>query len=74
LASRPSAADAAAEAAASFERAEPPGRARNQVSPAAAASATIAQALKISAASWAGSSPRSEPFRRWKSDQSRQQA
>ena len=48
-----------AEAAACFERREPPGRARNQVAAAIATSTKIAQALKISAASWAGSLPRS---------------
>jgi hypothetical protein len=59
LTSSASTAETPAEAAASFDRSEPPGRAKNHVEAAIATSAKIAHALKISAASWAGSSPRS---------------
>jgi hypothetical protein len=53
-----------------LERSDPPGRAKNHVTTAAATSAKTAQALKSSATSCAGSLPRSGPFSEWKIDQS----
>jgi hypothetical protein len=56
--------------AASFERIEPPGRAKNQVPAAIATRAKIAHELNVVAASCAESSPRTRPFSVWKIDQS----
>ncbi|HKP17371.1 MAG TPA: hypothetical protein VJT84_02760 [Gaiellaceae bacterium] len=56
--------------AASFDRIEPPGRAKNQVPAAIATTAKIAHESKTVAASCAESSPRSRPLRAWKIDQS----
>jgi hypothetical protein len=62
LPSNATAAEAAADVAASLERSEPPGRAKSQVAAAVAARAKIAQELKIVAASWAESLPRTSPL------------
>src|SRR6266498_2011041 len=68
---RPTPAAASAKAVASLSRSDPPGRAKNQRRQVATAKAGTLTEVNCSTTSWAGSSPRSNPFRKWKSDQSR---
>src|SRR6266511_1798478 len=61
---RPTPAAASAKAVASLSRSDPPGRAKNQRRQVATAKAGTLTEVNCSTTSWAGSSPRSNPFRK----------